>query len=49
MSARAYITEQIDPILDKISRHGIGSLTDAERRVLEKGREKIVAAAKAAE
>ena len=49
MSARAYIIEQIDPILDKISRHGIGSLTDAERRVLEKGRDKIVAAARAVE
>ena len=49
MSAREYITEQIDPILDKISRHGLGSLTDVERRVLEKGRDKITAAAKAAE
>ena len=41
MSAREYITEQIDPILEKISRHGLGSLTDAERRILEKGREKM--------
>ncbi len=43
MTARDFITEQIDPILEKISRHGLGSLTADERRVLEKGREKIVA------
>jgi membrane associated rhomboid family serine protease len=43
MSAREYITEQIDPILEKIFLHGIGSLTDSERRVLAKGREKMVA------
>jgi membrane associated rhomboid family serine protease len=41
MTPRQYITEQIDPILDKISLHGIGCLTAAERRVLEKGRDKI--------
>ncbi len=41
MTPREYISEQIDPILEKISRHGIGSLTAAERRVLDKGREKI--------
>ena len=37
MTPRQYISEQIDPILDKISLHGIGCLTPAERRVLEKG------------
>ena len=41
MTPRQYISEQIDPILDKISLHGIGCLTAAERRVLEKGRDKI--------
>ena len=41
MTAREYIAEKIDPILDKILLHGLGSLTDEERRVLEKGREKI--------
>ncbi len=41
MTAREYIAEQIDPILDKILRHGLGSLNDDERRVLEKGREKM--------
>ncbi len=41
MSAREYVSEQIDPILDKISLHGIGSLTDEDRRMLAKGREKL--------
>ena len=42
MTPREYVSEKIDPILEKISRHGIGSLTAEERRVLDKGREKIV-------
>ena len=29
------MVEGIDPILDKISTHGMGSLTDQERRQLE--------------
>ena len=41
MTPRQYISEAIDPILDKISLHGIGCLSAAERRVLEKGRDKI--------
>ena len=41
MTPRQYISEQIDPILDKISLHGIGCLTSEERRILEKGRDKI--------
>lgn len=41
MSPAQFISEEIDPILDKISREGIHSLTRAERRILEKGREKI--------
>ncbi len=44
MSAREYVSEQIDPILDKISQHGIGSLTEEDRRVLAKGREKLALA-----
>ncbi len=43
MSAEQYIDAEIDPILDKISRAGMHSLTRAERKVLEKGREKIAA------
>jgi membrane associated rhomboid family serine protease len=41
MSPRQYIAERIDPILDKISLHGIDSLTAEDRAALEKGREKI--------
>ena len=43
MSAREYVSEQIDPILDKISLQGIGSLTEEDRRALAKGREKLAA------
>ena len=35
------ITSQIDPILDKIGRYGMQSLTANEKRVLEKAREKL--------
>ena len=41
MSPQQFISEEIDPILDKIARDGIQSLTRSERRTLEKGREKI--------
>src|SRR5207302_6182555 len=41
MSPEQFISDEIDPILDKISRDGMHSLTRAERRILEKGREKI--------
>ena len=41
MSAGQFIHEEIDPILEKISREGIRSLTRAEKRTLEMGRDKI--------
>jgi hypothetical protein len=41
MSPDQYMTEEIDPTLDKIARDGIRSLTRQERRILERGREKI--------
>jgi len=41
MEPEQYMIEEIDPILDKISRDGIRSLTRRERRILERGREKI--------
>jgi len=41
MSPDQYMTEEIDPILDKIARDGIRSLTRRERRILERGRDKI--------
>ena len=41
MSSTEFISEEIDPILDKIAREGIHSLTRSERRALERGRDKI--------
>jgi membrane associated rhomboid family serine protease len=42
MDAEQFIAEEIDPLLEKISRKGLKSLTRAERRVLAKAREKIL-------
>ena len=36
-----FISREVDPILDKISQHGIQSLTDRERRILELARNKM--------
>ena len=36
------IKEKIDPILDKISKEGLDSLTDEERDILEKARERMM-------
>lgn len=44
MSSEQFIAEQIDPLLDKISRSGIDSLTRAERKILALAREKMSAA-----
>ena len=41
MDPNEFISREIDPILDKIAREGIHSLTRAERQILEMGREKI--------
>jgi membrane associated rhomboid family serine protease len=41
MSPDQYMIEEIDPILDKIARDGIRSLSRRERRILERGRDKI--------
>ena len=41
MDPNEFISQEIDPILDKIAKEGIHSLTRAERRILELGREKI--------
>lgn len=43
MSSGQFIVEEIDPILEKIARNGIRSLTREERRLLEMSREKIAA------
>ena len=36
-----FISREVDPILDKISAHGIHSLTERERRILEAARAKM--------
>jgi hypothetical protein len=36
-----YVETEIDPILDKISKDGIHSLTDRERAILEQARKKM--------
>ncbi len=41
MTAEQFIAEEIDPLLDKISREGIGSLTRAECRLLARARDKM--------
>jgi membrane associated rhomboid family serine protease len=40
-SAQEFLQKEVDPILDKISAHGIQSLTARERETLEKARAKI--------
>ena len=41
MNAEDFVRMEIDPILEKISQHGVQSLSRAERKVLEQGREKL--------
>jgi hypothetical protein len=36
------VIESIDPLLDKITKHGIGSLTERERARLEQAREELL-------
>ena len=43
MNAGEFVRVEIDPILEKISREGMASLSRAERRMLELGREKLCA------
>jgi membrane associated rhomboid family serine protease len=41
MSADQFLSAEIDPILEKIAQHGMKSLTRAERKILEQGRDKL--------
>ena len=41
MSPEQFMSTEIDPILEKISTHGLSSLTRAERKILEQGSGKI--------
>lgn len=40
-SREEFISREVDPILDKISQHGIQSLTEHERKILEAARNKM--------
>jgi len=39
MSPDEYMREQVDPILDKIAREGMQSLTRSERKILESAKD----------
>ena len=41
LTREEFISREIDPILEKISAHGMHSLTDKERRLLESARSKL--------
>ncbi len=41
LSTDEFVKSEVDPILDKISRLGIHSLTERERQILEKARERM--------
>ena len=41
LSPEEFVSREVDPILDKISTHGIHSLTDRERKILQLARDKI--------
>jgi hypothetical protein len=41
LSPDEFISREVDPILDKISQHGIQSLTERERKTLEAARKKM--------
>jgi len=42
LSTDEFVKSEVDPILDKISRHGIQSLTARERKILEQARHRMV-------
>jgi membrane associated rhomboid family serine protease len=41
LSPDEFLSKEVDPILDKISAHGIHSLTERERKILEAARKKM--------
>ena len=41
LSTDEFVKSEVDPILDKISRRGIHSLTERERQILEKARSRM--------
>jgi hypothetical protein len=41
LSPGEYLSQEVDPILEKISAHGIQSLTEKERKTLERARDRM--------
>jgi membrane associated rhomboid family serine protease len=41
LPSEEFISREVDPILDKISAHGLHSLTERERKILERARSKM--------
>lgn len=41
LAPEEFLSKEVDPILDKITAHGIQSLTERERRILEAARERM--------
>jgi hypothetical protein len=41
LSSDDFLSKEVDPILEKISSHGIQSLTERERKILETARQRI--------
>lgn len=41
MTPEEFVSKEVDPILDKISAHGIHSLTEQERKILEAARKRM--------
>lgn len=41
LSPKEFVSSEVDPILDKISAHGIQSLTERERKILEAAQKKM--------
>ncbi len=41
ISTEEFVSREVDPILDKISQHGIHSLTERERKILDAARKKM--------
>ena len=47
MSTEQFLAQKIDPLLDKISQHGLGSLSRRERQLLDQARQKMLAQSQA--
>ena len=41
LTEEEFISREVDPILEKISAHGIHSLTEKERKILESARSRL--------